>query len=87
MVIQLTTPVELKQSGNMEDQWKRFKLYFTLYLQAKVPMKRQSGALFLTITGSDTLDVLTHFELTQPEEVNYKTVYYRNLMSTALRIK
>lgn len=58
------TPSPLDMSGNMSDNWKKFKQRMELYMEAtgKVtsPMKTRN-AIFLTLVGQEALEVYNTF--------------------------
>lgn len=74
-------PTELKLTGNVEDQWRRFKQRFTLYLQATGEQARGNGekkvALLLTIAGADAIDVFNSFQLTTEQQKDFALVVGR----------
>lgn len=73
----LKPPTELKLTGNVEDQWRRFKQRFSLYLQAigaDEEDDERKVALFLTVAGSDAIDVFNSFQLMAVEQNNFKLV-------------
>lgn len=74
---QLKPPTELKVTGNVEDQWRRFKQRFTLYLTAIGATEKDDTpkiAFLLTVAGPEAIDVFNSFQLTADEQKNYATV-------------
>lgn len=74
---QLKPPAELKFTGNVEEQWKRFRQRFKLYLTALGATgkdDKQKTALLLTVAGPDAIDVFNSFQLTYEEQQNYELV-------------
>lgn len=70
---QLKATPELKISGNVEENWRKFKQFLTLYLQAMSVSKKEDSqkvALLLRTVGSGALDVFNSLH----KEVNYETV-------------
>ena len=77
---ELKPPAELNLTGNVEDQWKRFKQRFSLYLVAIGAAEKddqQKVALFLTVACSYAIDVFNSFQLTGEEQKNYELVLTR----------
>lgn len=58
-------------SGNMEEVIPESSSLY-MYRQ-QVPVKKKV-ALFLTVAGSDALDVFNGFQLTQAEKANYESL-------------
>lgn len=74
---QLKPPTELKFTGNVEEQWRRFKQRFTLYLTAIGAAEKdgeQKIALLLTVAGTEAIDVFNSFQLTPDEQKDYDGV-------------
>ncbi|KAM9391625.1 chaperone Ric-8A [Pholidichthys leucotaenia] len=66
-----------KLTGNVEEQWKRFKQRFSLYITAigaADKSGKQKGALFLTVAGSDAIDVFSSLQLTADQQADYNKV-------------
>ena len=67
---QLKAPTELRLSGNVQDNWNKFKQRFELYLTAtgmSDKPEQRKVALFLTIAGPEALEVYNTFTFTEDE--------------------
>ncbi|XP_070388778.1 uncharacterized protein [Dermacentor albipictus] len=77
----LKAPQPLRLTGNVTENWKRFKQKFELFLQATVakdqPRTESSkAALLLSMAGDDALDVFNNFQFALDEDkTDYSTVY------------
>ena len=67
---QLKAPTELRLSGNVQDNWNKFKQRFELYLTAtgmSDKPEQRKVALFLTMAGPEALEVYNTFTFTEDE--------------------
>jgi len=70
-------PPNLSLTGNVHENWKRFKQRFELYLVAIGAAKKsdeQKIALFLTIAGPDTIEVYNTLEFNDDDKDKYDVV-------------
>lgn len=61
----------------MEDNWRKFKPCFILYLEATGASKKgrySAGSLVFQVADTESLHLFNHFHLTQPEVANYETI-------------
>ena len=75
----LRPPSELKLSGNVDDNWKRFKQRFELYLLAIGADEKGDArkvGIFLTVAGTEALDVYNTLEFTTAEKNDNGSVKY-----------
>ena len=71
---QLKPPSELKFSGRVADNWKRFKQVFGLYflaIGADSKLDTQKIAIFLTVAGNEAVYVYNTFQFTEEEKDKY----------------
>ena len=74
---QIKPPAELKLTGNVEEQWRRFKQRFTLYLTAIGATEKddkQKIALLLTVAGTEAIDLFNSFQLSEDDQKSYDLV-------------
>ncbi|XP_076830306.1 uncharacterized protein LOC143476162 isoform X2 [Brachyhypopomus gauderio] len=68
-------PEELKLTGNVSENWKRFKQSFELYsLAIGLETEERKVALLQTVAGRAALDVYNTFVFTEEEKDNYEVV-------------
>ncbi|XP_077508857.1 uncharacterized protein LOC144120376 [Amblyomma americanum] len=76
----LKAPQPLRLTGNVTDNWKRFKQKFELFLQATAAKDQpkteaSKAALLLSMAGDDALDVFNNFQFALGEDkTDYSTV-------------
>ena len=62
----LGPPSPMQFSGNLADNWKRFKRRFEMYLAASRAgqgNEKLQGQIFLHVTGEDMLDIYNSFQI------------------------
>lgn len=68
-------PEGLRLSGNLAQNWKKFRQQLDLFLEATEPEKprsaKQKAAILLHIAGPDALEVYNTFQCTDAERGNY----------------
>lgn len=70
-------PPHLELKGNVQENWKRFKQRFELYIQAIGADKKndaQKIALLLTVAGPETIEVYNTFTYAEGEQGKYSVV-------------
>ena len=68
---QLRPPSELKLSGKVAENWRRFKQGFELYMSAinaDEKPEKQKIAIFLTVAGQEAIDVFNTFTFTEEQK-------------------
>ena len=74
---QLKPPNELKLTGNVEENWTRFKQRLDLYLIATNSDKKedkQKIAILLTVAGPDAVEIYNTFEFADEERDKFQSV-------------
>ncbi|XP_070377241.1 uncharacterized protein [Dermacentor albipictus] len=77
----LKAPQRLRLTGNVTENWQRFKQKFELFLQATAAKDQpkaeaSKAALLLSMPGDDALDVFNNFQFALDEDkTDYSTVY------------
>ena len=66
----LKQPAPMSFSGNVPEQWKKWKQQLELYLVATVPKatREQKGAVLLSCIGQDGLDIYNNFTFAERED-------------------
>ena len=70
-------PPNLNLTGNLQENWKRFKQRFELYLQAIEADEKSDErkiALFLTVAGPESIEVFNTLTFTEEEKGKYDVV-------------
>ena len=70
-------PPNLNLKGNLQENWKRFKQRFELYLQAIEADEKSDErkiALFLTVAGPESIEVYNTLTFTEEEKGKYDVV-------------
>ena len=73
----LTTPRPMTFTGNMSDNWKRFKQRFDIYRVASGASEKEADlqvSLLLHVMGEEALDVFNSFTLTDEEKKDFDGV-------------
>lgn len=67
----LKPPAELRLTGNLEENWRRFKQRLDIYLKATgyaLKPDDEKAALFLHVAGEEALEIYNTFEFAEDEE-------------------
>ncbi|KAM7307862.1 uncharacterized protein ISCGN_011498 [Ixodes scapularis] len=74
----LRPPDGLLLSGNVADNWRKFKQRLELYLAATEPAKarndKQKAAIFLHVAGAEAIEIFNTFGLTDEERTSYSVL-------------